>query len=284
VRRLYTRTGSPLALQAYLACLNSKEDVQTTASGDLSKTAVLQATYTPQDRRVNKPLQIDVTYTNGTVQQSKNGVLKAAAASSSARVKPGNTATFVLNRTDPKQASNLSMAMQGIGQTYNFTVPAESPTCTHTESAQFSVPANVAWWNSNFSIKPGEILTISVTGSDSWTLSGANYGNYPSVNADGWDWSSITRRDPGLSRDKFVNPQEAPGALLYRIGENGSPIHLGTAGVSNIEIDQPGNLFFTMNDDLRTPPASLGFTDNSGAIGVQVHTVETLANGSPQCN
>jgi hypothetical protein len=147
-----------------------------------------------------------------------------------------------------------------------------SRSCADTTSVQYTIPANVAWWDSNFEVTPGENISIGVNSSDTWTISGPQRGNYPWVNADGWSWEALEALDPSIetNRDEFADPEQVPAALLYKIGADGAPLLLGTAGLQNFAVGQTGTVFFSANDDPRTPPATLGFTDNVGSIRVQV--------------
>lgn len=122
------------------------------------------------------------------------------------------------------------------------------------------VPANVSWLNTGITITPGQIITISASGSAS-TLPSS------STSVSGPDGQGILCPDPGYppAASYPCHLNGAPyGALIGRIG-GGARFRVGAA--YQVEAAAAGKLYLGVNDHL------FWVTDNLGGYDVQITVV-----------
>lgn len=119
------------------------------------------------------------------------------------------------------------------------------------------VPANVAWLDTGLSVKPGQIITISATGSSTTLAESPSSVSGPegqSVNCPDPDYP------PAASYPCHLNG--APyGTLIGRIG-SGAPVRVGSS--YQAEITAGGKLYLGVNDHL------FFVKDNQGGYDVQI--------------
>lgn len=91
---------------------------------------------------------------------------------------------------------------------FGLSSPSPSPSLgvtgtNGTLDVSAQVNARTPWQNTGILLHKGERVSFIYL-SGTWTIS--TTGNYPQVDAEGWDWYSILSKDPTVCRPCFIDP------------------------------------------------------------------------------
>jgi hypothetical protein len=117
---------------------------------------------------------------------------------------------------------------------------------TLTGGTTINVPANQAWTDSGITVNSGDRVMFQATGS-------INYGQSAGQTA--------TPDGGGERRSNYPDPSVPVGALIGKVGNNGTPFAIGNQRQA-LSMPASGRLFLGVNDNERG--------DNSGAFSVIV--------------
>jgi len=128
--------------------------------------------------------------------------------------------------------------------------PAASQGSTGTSGtltgSTINVPANVAWTDSGITVNAGDRLAFQASGT-------INYGQTAG--------QSATADGAGERRANYPDPTVPVGALIGKVGNNGTPFAIGNQRQA-LSMPASGRLFLGVNDNERQ--------DNSGAFTVVI--------------
>jgi hypothetical protein len=161
----------------------------------------------------------------------------------------------------------------GIGANTRQTTLPSNPTAKPTNTATplsrewtVTIPAVSPWTCTNIDITEGQTLTITATGRGVWKNVAQSYPK-------GFEECGPDGTPPVDSADYYSNissyqcPEAYKGALIGRIGQNGTPFPVG-AKFRRV-MTESGALCLGIND-LKPQVDATGFRDNSGAFTAHI--------------
>ena len=145
------------------------------------------------------------------------------------------------------------------------TKPTSTPTPSSREST-VTVPLIIPWTNTNIQVNAGQTLTIHATGKGVWKNVAQSYPKaYEECDPDGTP--PVDSADYNSNISSYQCPDAHKGALIGKIGQNGTPFPVGS-NYSQV-MNQAGILYLGVND-MKPEVDSSAWRDNSGRFTARI--------------
>lgn len=173
-----------------------------------------------------------------------------------------------LLKSNAKDASPTESQNASSGKSANVQAPVKSantPTLAPREWT-VNVPMAIPWTNTNIQVKAGQTLTIHASGKGVWkNVAGGRPKPYEECDPDGTP--PINSADYYSNISLYQSSDAYKGALIGKIGQNGTPFPIGS-NFSQV-INQSGILYLGIND-MKPEVDNTAWRDNSGGFTAKV--------------